>query len=139
MSRSDYPYPENDPNVFRYDLPRYTHGDEGQLLMEPLRTEDLPEPPPRATTMDTRLVVTLVCVTLLASTTITATTFILVRYSAMLDSDDEITTTQRSRLATVLYGTKSQPVNATSDEIQWYLNRSLIFTNTIGETSSSIE
>ncbi|KAL3212604.1 hypothetical protein MRX96_008013 [Rhipicephalus microplus] len=59
------------------------------------------KPPPRTTHLDTRLLVTLACVTLLASTTFTVMIFILVRYSAVLDSDNEIMMTERSQTETV--------------------------------------
>ncbi|KAL3212599.1 hypothetical protein MRX96_008008 [Rhipicephalus microplus] len=145
MSRSGYLHPERDPGVFRYDLPRYAHGDDGQLVMEPLRTEDLPEassvrkaPPPRTTNVDARLLVTLALVTLLASTTYTATIFILVRYSAVPDSDNEMMTTEGSRTATVSYGTR-QSVNITSDEPQSFVKTNSFATEIMDDASSSTE
>lgn len=44
MSRADYEFPvkERNPDLGRYDIPRFSEDSAGNLVMEPLNTEDLP-------------------------------------------------------------------------------------------------
>ncbi|XP_077536670.1 uncharacterized protein LOC144149013 [Haemaphysalis longicornis] len=48
MSRADYEFPvkQRDPYLGRHDLPRFSEDSQGNLVMEPLNTEDLPQAPP---------------------------------------------------------------------------------------------
>ncbi|XP_075556664.1 uncharacterized protein LOC142588733 [Dermacentor variabilis] len=72
MSRSEYPFPvkERGPRKGRYDLPKYVLDSHGDYVMEMLRTEELPEPPPADTTgARIRLTLSLIMAVLLCAVT----------------------------------------------------------------------
>ncbi|XP_065284353.1 uncharacterized protein [Dermacentor albipictus] len=72
MSLNEYPFPvkERDPRKGRYDLPKYVRNSYGDYVMEMLRTEELPEPPPADTTgTRIRLILTLMMAVLLCAAT----------------------------------------------------------------------
>ncbi|XP_065298234.1 uncharacterized protein [Dermacentor albipictus] len=139
MSRSDDAFsPEyQQPGALRYDLPRYTMGEYGALVMEPLRTEDLPEPPPRSPgTWDTRLMLTLGGLMLLVFSTATAVIFIRMRSLAIADIADESSAAMREQTSIFYYKATREPINATSDAPTLDSNTTFTATEALNETWS---
>ncbi|XP_077538034.1 uncharacterized protein LOC144150096 [Haemaphysalis longicornis] len=89
MSRTEYDWPvmQRDPELGRHDLPRFTEDSQGNLVVEPLNTEDLPDgPPPNARPIFYRLAASVIGALLLALLTLIGVAFILVQSRAPFDT-----------------------------------------------------
>ncbi|KAL1425901.1 hypothetical protein MTO96_018737 [Rhipicephalus appendiculatus] len=144
MSLNENPFPvkERNPKLPRYDLPRYGVDAEGYAYMEPLRTEDLPTPPPsNATRTHNRLMAALVCVVALASVTTATVVIIMTQRSEIAGIDFRTAQDDATREYFLKFDTgdaSNASYDVTSPLYSAEFNESFTLSQTVAEPTQSV-